>query len=348
MIPTEIKRDHILSALIEIDRDGYAPRHGSTRWDLIHDGKSYPPKWSICIAGKYALGKMHRIELFSGGPEANDFLESRGFQVKEKQWPHRRIEAFSWTLDNKSVARKVLDKSAFLHGGTGVPIEIRPFFLLDDLAPGERTPVSLICNDVSYTAQIAMQGQDTARTRLFWNSAFESLLKESFPHHYQFYSQGHEPESKILLQFERLSGFDSYQVSFAGEVSEETVVGDIQADELEELGPQKEGKAKEYYGKRYERSPVNRQQAIKIHGLTCNACGFNFEKTYGARGAAFIEVHHIKPIHTFEKEQHVNPKADLITVCSNCHRMIHRDPNHILTMEAIKMIISGFKGVASE
>jgi predicted HNH restriction endonuclease len=39
--------------------------------------------------------------------------------------------------------------------------------------------------------------------------------------------------------------------------------------------------------------------AIKRAGkLTCEVCLFDFEAAYGERGAGFIEVHHLKPIHT--------------------------------------------------
>ena len=120
----------------------------------------------------------------------------------------------------------------------------------------------------------------------------------------------------------------------------ESILNDVEAEEYEEKGPQKEGAAKTYYGKRYERSAVNRQEAIRLHGLSCNICGFNFEAVYGKRGADYIEVHHIKPISTFEEEQHVDPKIDLTTVCSNCHRMIHRRPDDVLSIEAIKLLLT--------
>ena len=85
-----------------------------------------------------------------------------------------------------------------------------------------------------------------------------------------------------------MSGFDRYEVTFSGEISDETAASDIDADELEDRGPRPEGGVREYYGKRYERSPRSRKEAIRIHGLTCNACGFNFEKEYGERGADYI------------------------------------------------------------
>jgi hypothetical protein len=62
------------------------------------------------------------------------------------------------------------------------------------------------------------------------------------------------------------------------------------------------------------------------HGtLFCEACGFNFEQEYGARGIDFIEAHHSTPF------AHIRAGArlkisDLNMVCANCHRMLHRPP----------------------
>lgn len=102
---------------------------------------------------------------------------------------------------------------------------------------------------------------------------------------------------------------------------------------------QKEGKEINYYVKRYERSPENRYKAIKIHGMSCMACGFNFEKVYGEIGKSYIEVHHVVPLSSIDEEIIVNPETDLITVCSNCHRMIHRRKNHVLSLEELNNLI---------
>ena len=40
------------------------------------------------------------------------------------------------------------------------------------------------------------------------------------------------------------------------------------------------------------------QAVLKAGGrLACEACGFDFERTYGERGSGFIECHHILPLH---------------------------------------------------
>lgn len=99
-----------------------------------------------------------------------------------------------------------------------------------------------------------------------------------------------------------------------------------------------EGKKIGFFTTRYERNPQNREIAIKIHGTKCMACGFDFSKFYGERGKDFIEVHHTKPL--FQSGQHkINPETDLICLCSNCHSMIHRVKDHVLTLNELKKII---------
>lgn len=62
----------------------------------------------------------------------------------------------------------------------------------------------------------------------------------------------------------------------------------------------------------------------KIHGeLYCEICGFNFEKVYGDIGKDYIEGHHTIPVSELAEDSKTNPK-DIVLLCANCHRMIHR------------------------
>ena len=104
-----------------------------------------------------------------------------------------------------------------------------------------------------------------------------------------------------------------------------------------------EGKKIGSYSTKYERNQKNRRLAIKIHGTKCHICGFDFEKIYGERGRGFIEVHHIKPLYENQEETEIDPKTDLICVCSNCHKMFHRKKDNVPTPEELKKIVSRSK-----
>lgn len=60
------------------------------------------------------------------------------------------------------------------------------------------------------------------------------------------------------------------------------------------------------------------------HGrLYCEVCGFDFEQVYGEIGKDYIEAHHIKPVSVMVEGEKTKIE-DLVMVCSNCHRMLHR------------------------
>ena len=100
-----------------------------------------------------------------------------------------------------------------------------------------------------------------------------------------------------------------------------------------------EGKKKVVYTTKYERDKRARNDAIKIHGLSCMACNTNFEEKYGEHGKGFIHVHHNKPLSSIKKESEIDPKTDLDIVCPNCHSMIHRKKKNILTIEDLRAIL---------
>ena len=98
-----------------------------------------------------------------------------------------------------------------------------------------------------------------------------------------------------------------------------------------------EGGMKVRISKSYERSAKLRQQAVEIHGYSCQVCGFDFKKTFGKWGENFAEVHHIKPLHELDgTPEVVNPHTDLAVLCANCHRMVHRKKKTTLSIDELK------------
>jgi len=74
--------------------------------------------------------------------------------------------------------------------------------------------------------------------------------------------------------------------------------------------------------------------------IKCNICDFDFEKKYGDSGKDYIELHHIKPIEIYEKDGEIlklkTAVKNLIPLCSNCHKMIHK--NKIETDELKRIV----------
>jgi hypothetical protein len=74
---------------------------------------------------------------------------------------------------------------------------------------------------------------------------------------------------------------------------------------------------------RAERDPVLARRRKERDEYKCQVCGFHFEEKYGPLGKDFAKAHHIVPLATLEGEVQTS-LDDLVTVCANCHRMLHR------------------------
>jgi hypothetical protein len=92
-----------------------------------------------------------------------------------------------------------------------------------------------------------------------------------------------------------------------------------------EMTAEMEGASHDVIVTRRKRSLKNRENALKIHGETCMACGFNFAAIYGEKGVGFIHVHHIEQLAHATGAIPVDPTHDLVVICANCHAMMHRD-----------------------
>ena len=115
-------------------------------------------------------------------------------------------------------------------------------------------------------------------------------------------------------------------------------------DELSLLSPSHkaiEGKKKLVTHYQRERSSDLRQLKIddfKVNhsSLHCEICNWDFEDHYPIQLAKdYIEVHHTIPLAKLEPNTPTELK-DLMLVCSNCHRMIHRTKDAEKNLELIK------------
>jgi len=66
-----------------------------------------------------------------------------------------------------------------------------------------------------------------------------------------------------------------------------------------------------------------KKKKATAESLSCEVCGFDFLATYGEIGRGYIECHHTLPISDYSSGQKTKLQ-DLVLVCANCHRMLHR------------------------
>ncbi len=153
------------------------------------------------------------------------------------------------------------------------------------------------------------------KARNYWRDGVRKISKEIY---------------NKIVENSNMQRIDNIQIYTDNEIGEE-----------EYTSIEYEGGAKSVFSTKYERNKVLRDKAIKIHGYTCIACNFNFKDHYGQWGEGYIHVHHLKPVSSNSKiyKELVNPKTDLVVVCANCHSMIHRRKDKILSINELKKII---------
>jgi ribosomal protein L37AE/L43A len=119
------------------------------------------------------------------------------------------------------------------------------------------------------------------------------------------------------------------------------------ASDPESLPATLEGRKRLVVHFRIERSASAAQSAKDLHATrdpacSCEACGFSFAAVYGSHGANYIEAHHRAPLSSLDTPK-VPSMSDFALVCANCHRMLHRQKNSLMTVEELRLLIASMR-----
>ncbi|RXK83771.1 MrcB family domain-containing protein [Filimonas effusa] len=95
-IPENIDRNHLIDAIKKIDTDGVPSDAQSKFYDVLYEGKRYPPKLIASYANLFANGEILDRNEFRGGAGTACFklLEGHGFQIVAKDDIYPIINAF--------------------------------------------------------------------------------------------------------------------------------------------------------------------------------------------------------------------------------------------------------------
>lgn len=91
---------------------------------------------------------------------------------------------------------------------------------------------------------------------------------------------------------------------------------------------------------RRERSARLARQAKLRDGFTCRTCGLNFEHRFGQRWRGIAEAHHKEPLRVHARPIKVT-LDDLLTVCPNCHTMLHHMSGGHGDVARLRTIVNG-------
>ena len=86
-VPNNITKEHLLKAIARIDSEGIEKGAHSSTYDVLFEGKTYPPKLVVSWANEFANGSVLDRKFFSGGLKSANFkvLNKAGFEIVEKE-----------------------------------------------------------------------------------------------------------------------------------------------------------------------------------------------------------------------------------------------------------------------
>ena len=107
--------------------------------------------------------------------ESSEFIDS----IKTPEF----LSIYSWDLVGMS-ATKHVDKSVINYNGSGIPLEICPFFKAESLNPGDKILLTLQYGGKNFAGHIIKEqiipGVKSPRTRIFWDKDLGDLIREYF------------------------------------------------------------------------------------------------------------------------------------------------------------------------
>lgn len=252
-------------------------------------------------------------------------------RVNKSKYP---FTAHSWSILSERVAVKEMDKSAFLHHGTGVPKEIASFFDLPEEGLLKALPINLKIGEANYSAHIEMDAP-YARFRLFWKSDLSGLIKKRFPEIHRAFKSDDTDVKAPHMSFARLEK-NSYSVSFvnlpvASPETEEALIKEFErqvADAKKDTSAKRRQRLSKAETKpqavpvlttAYKRNPdVVAEVLARANGI-CELCNNPAPFVRKKDGEPYLEVHH--------KIQLANGGEDTVenavAACPNCHRQEH-------------------------
>jgi 5-methylcytosine-specific restriction protein A len=331
-IPEGIRPDHVIAAIRDLDAGAQHRFGNSTRYDLLYQGRRYPPKAVIGLAAGKLLGRPLGPDDFKGGLESKCFrvLEANGFTVVGKEDGAKTIlgtqEKHSsedprnpdWTRDEMILALNLYLQSMPRFPAKDSESVIQLSSTLNRLGkklfkPEERSAKFRNANGVY------MKLNNFKR----FDPAYTSKGRVGL-------SAGNSGEEEVWNEFHndptRCEMVSRAIVTTLDDPEVDSAWMDPRLDDSFEEAPEGRVLTRKHFVRERNKKLVRTKIAsvLKQTGkLECEVCRFNFALFYGDRGLGFIECHHTKAVSMLDPESKTR-MVDLALVCSNCHRMIHR------------------------
>jgi len=356
-IPDGITQKNLLQAIKDFERDVEHRFGPSSTYDVLHVGKRYPPKAIVGLAARHILGSPLQPEDFEGGIGTKCFgvLTENGFTIVPKEgrgfsgaWilqgsPKKfdidtylaEFDYVYWSAPQHKENIQVGDTAYIWRAGSDAGV----------VAIGEVVEAPTPAAKVKYPDVLASD---------LWAESLEDAksLKIGLLISEKRLTEDEAMVSReSLLKHPTLAGANIIRIPrktvFQLTREEAMALSHLWATQNSPLdgSSQSEGsvRLRRHYSR--ERSGKLREQKKADYlrtnvKLNCEVCGFTFDENYPEDLAKdYIEVHHVIPLSEL-KEQTRTTLSDLMLVCSNCHRMIHRTRD---AESNLKKLVNHFK-----
>jgi predicted HNH restriction endonuclease len=315
MIPQSIERKHVLLAITDIRTGGVPKKREPTKFNLVHDGRLYPPKFALSLAAKYATGEELPAVVFSGGDEANSYLTALGFEIQPKRddWSWKECYFAVWgydqlDLDPTQVKAALYREISELIGRTAKSVEFKLQNVSSfDPRPREQKPIAEAKNAQALLGEVfRWYWADRSRARALYNQ---------FREEFQF-------NLESTTKTEPIKGEAGLHV-----IIEEGASNTAPATRRKRSQKLLEEGRKHFRG-------VDREGKLR-----CRACGF---VTPDGLDAEVIHLHHTEPIYESGEEGRSIKLKDalalLVPLFPTCHALAHtsRPPLSVAAIQALK------------
>lgn len=130
------------------------------------------------------------------------------------------IQSNSWTITNEKTFYKKMDRSTFLHNGTGIPKNIIKYFLIDSISSVSNIKVKLKYQNDYYEAKFNKDSIE--RVRLLWSVEFSKVIQYKFEEYYNGFYEGKRVKNTPLIKIQISNDEkDIYSIDFVFEIEDE-------------------------------------------------------------------------------------------------------------------------------
>jgi 5-methylcytosine-specific restriction enzyme A len=314
MVRADVQQADVYAAIAEYDnlnQDGFLEKYKmgkATSYLLRHEGKDYDSKAIFAAAHGHHPGlKPLTADEFSGGADdAAKYLRRLGFEVYSTRGP-------TWVRDELILACDLVYHNEW-RGIDGQDARVGE---LSDLL--QKLPIH----------PLEIRGPKFRNRNGVARKTYD--LATHHPEYKGARTNGGAGDLIVLQEFLDNGPLMSAAAAAIREGVESGRLLDALDDlhDVDELDDEEATEGRLLERRHFARERDRRLRAKKIEqhrkthsSLACEVCGFDFEANYGERGEGYIECHHVVPLHT--SAERTTKLSDLILICANCHRMIHR------------------------